>query len=189
MTWPHIETTEDYRRFEKSFADGTDGLRFFSVGSTCQCPDCNPDDEPEESFSFEPFFSFRPCDVCSRSLGGTKDAAHYVDDDGEVCHMEICRDCLLYGAYGQLDDATMLEIEESEEMDDGRYRLGENFDALPDEALREMLNHPAPEVIRQYIEASLAAREHRLAGRIPQAAKLERTVEVAYNRLDSSLKW
>ena len=49
----------------------------------------------------DPFFSWRACDCCGRSLGGMR---------YECGPYKVCVDCLYYTTYGKLDDLTMLGI-------------------------------------------------------------------------------
>lgn len=55
-------------------------------------------------------FSARPCDVCNRQLAGDRSPMHGLDAAGELIHLDACSDCVHYHEFGQLDDATMLEI-------------------------------------------------------------------------------
>ena len=48
----------------------------------------------------EPFFSRHPCECCGSHLGGDREAAHGLDEDGEVFHFHVCVDCALYLANG-----------------------------------------------------------------------------------------
>ncbi len=43
------------------------------------------------------------CDTCNSHLGGTTFAAHAISE-GEIVHMESCRDCVMYMANGDLPD-------------------------------------------------------------------------------------
>jgi len=40
-------------------------------------------------------FSWSPCEGCGSTLGGTRYAAHGVDSNGDIIHLDICEDCLL----------------------------------------------------------------------------------------------
>lgn len=57
-------------------------------------------------------FSWRGCDCCGSSLGGTRYACTgYNRIRNEVIEFSnVCQDCVYYAAYGQLDDETMLSI-------------------------------------------------------------------------------
>ena len=39
-------------------------------------------------------FSWSACDSCGSTLGGDRYAAHFIDPDGNVCHENICIDCV-----------------------------------------------------------------------------------------------
>ena len=61
----------------------------------------------------EPYFSWRPCDCCRRPLGGDRhDANGYVPASHDIWEGSVCVDCIYYAEYGQLDDMTMIEIDE-----------------------------------------------------------------------------
>ena len=61
----------------------------------------------------EPSFSSWPCDCCGTTLGGDRyNADGYNPKTKEVAEYEVCPDCIYYSEYGQLDDDTMLDIEE-----------------------------------------------------------------------------
>jgi len=63
----------------------------------------------------EASFSWRSCDCCGESKGGNRvECAAYNPTEKEIFEYEVCEDCFYYCEYGQLDDQTMLEIEESE---------------------------------------------------------------------------
>jgi hypothetical protein len=42
----------------------------------------------------EPSFSWQPCELCGSDLGGNRYAAHGRDHNGDICHIDICKDCL-----------------------------------------------------------------------------------------------
>jgi hypothetical protein len=102
------------------------GVHFFSVGICTGCPTCfehaedpdNPTDEEREASS-EGHFSWSECDSCGSTLGGDRYPAHGViadseeqarQDDHPIEHFEVCTDCLLYHANGDVP-----EEEEDEE--------------------------------------------------------------------------
>ena len=61
----------------------------------------------------ESFFSTRPCHCCQRHLGGDRfDCNGYNPTTKEIQgEYEVCIDCVFYNVYGQLDDATMLDMD------------------------------------------------------------------------------
>ena len=61
----------------------------------------------------ESYFSWAPCECCGSTLGGDRyRASGFNPKDREVYKYEICTDCMYYAEYGQLDDMTMLGLEE-----------------------------------------------------------------------------
>jgi hypothetical protein len=72
------------------------------------CPGCNNERD------FESHFSHINCECCSRSLGGDRyHCTGYNPETKDIYCYDICIDCYYYAEYGQLDDMTMLEIEEN----------------------------------------------------------------------------
>ena len=58
-------------------------------------------------------FSWRACECCGSSLGGTRiDASGYNPQTREIQEYRICTDCEYYAEYGQLDDQTMLDMDD-----------------------------------------------------------------------------
>jgi hypothetical protein len=56
----------------------------------------------------EAYFSWQPCECCQTRLGGNR-----VTVSGcSRYEFLICADCEYYAEYGQLDDMTMMEIEQ-----------------------------------------------------------------------------
>lgn len=49
-------------------------------------------------------FSYTPCWTCERPLGGDRHELTYVGDDGETYVEEICIDCALYIANGEVPE-------------------------------------------------------------------------------------
>lgn len=86
-----------------------EGLDFVSVGYIPHdsCDDCP--EEQDENVGDEGYFSWSPCECCGSSLGGTRYAAHGRDTDGNLVHLNVCQDCLMYIANG----------DEPEEWDNG----------------------------------------------------------------------
>jgi hypothetical protein len=76
----------------------TKDLRAFSIGSCSGCSSCS-------EVNVYGHFSWSDCDSCGSNLGGDHGGdhypAHYLDDDNEIVHCEICQDCLYYHAYGE----------------------------------------------------------------------------------------
>lgn len=82
------------------------GLRFFSVGDCQACSECNPgrlDDAEYDRNRPEAHFSHFRCESCGVWLAGDCHAAHaYIGED--LTHLEVCGDCLLFHANGDLPD-------------------------------------------------------------------------------------
>ena len=70
---------------------------------------------PSVDLDTEPWFSWSPCECCGSTLGGDRYRMIAVDEDREIVEYAVCSDCMYYSTYGQLDDLTMLEIEESDD--------------------------------------------------------------------------
>lgn len=49
-------------------------------------------------------FSWWPCYTCQRPLGGDRHELRYVGEDNEVYIEEICIDCALYIANGEIPE-------------------------------------------------------------------------------------
>ncbi len=56
-------------------------------------------------------FSRSECEACGSTLGGARYAAHGRNEASEIIHFDVCADCLYFLNYGQLDDTTMMEME------------------------------------------------------------------------------
>ena len=57
------------------------------------------------------YFSTLPCACCHRHWHGDReDANGYNPITKEIQEYSVCIDCLYYAEYGQLDDMTMLEV-------------------------------------------------------------------------------
>ena len=77
--------------------DAIDGVFEFE----CDC---------DEDYQQEPFFSWRPCEVCQTRLGGNRIDASGYSRTGVIYEFVICTDCEYYAEYGQLDDMTMMDM-------------------------------------------------------------------------------
>lgn len=64
----------------------------------------------------EPYFSWSSCNCCGNTLGGDRyDCDGYNRATKEVEEYDnICTDCVYFVEYGQLDDTTMMEIEDED---------------------------------------------------------------------------
>jgi len=91
-----------------------EGLEFVSVGLCGKCPDCQRDYDmsPHVFYSAvesgevydEGHFSWGRCECCGSRLGGNRYAAHGIDQDDNLVHLEVCVDCLQYIANGDEPD-------------------------------------------------------------------------------------
>ena len=62
------------------------------------------------------YFSTWRCDCCKRHWQGDReDASGYNPTSKEIYEYSVCIDCLYYAEYGQLDDMTMMDLEEQGE--------------------------------------------------------------------------
>ena len=128
---------KEYEKYEQAVADffEREGIQNLSHGRiTCsecgaklhetgacdeKCPSCGTDCEMMN----EPYFSWRHCECCGSHLGGDRHpASGYCPPEGggpggECFEYEVCTDCIYYATYGQLDDQTMMDIEDSKEQE------------------------------------------------------------------------
>lgn len=99
---------DQYARFTKAVAD------FLTTNHVK--PGCH---SPADSDS-EPFFSWRHCDCCGSLLGGMRETYNFAHTDtagtDNTFQADICPDCVYFLAYGQLDDATMADLDQHGEM-------------------------------------------------------------------------
>ena len=79
-------------KFTKAVEHGLEGLEFVSTGIIETCEECPEFDEGS--------FSWSTCDCCGSHLGGDRFAAHGRDIDGNILHLDVCVDCLMYIANG-----------------------------------------------------------------------------------------
>lgn len=105
-----------FETYKQAVEHNLKGLSFVSTGACPGCDECGLSDEPteqERELAEEPSFSWSACEACGSSLGGNRHPAHGIMEDGAILHLSICMDCLYFLNYGQLDDASMQEIEDS----------------------------------------------------------------------------
>lgn len=89
--------------FTDAVHEHTCDLEAFSVGACPGCRECGLSETPTEAercAADEGSFSWSACESCGSSLGGNRYPAHYLDDNGEISHMHVCTDCLMYHANG-----------------------------------------------------------------------------------------
>lgn len=84
-----------------------EALKGVNSVSPSPCPDicetCSRTDWPMEYECpvDEGGFSWSSCDSCGSGLGGDRYAAHGFLENGELTHLEICPDCMMYHANGE----------------------------------------------------------------------------------------
>ena len=106
-----MKTTANYI---ESFERRTRGLEAISCGLCASCSDCQSAFDVGEKklqamidkgLSDEGGFSRAGCDCCGSSLGQNLYAAHaLIDLDGRkvLIHLEVCSDCVMFVANGDL---------------------------------------------------------------------------------------
>ena len=80
--------------FIEAVEEGLKGIKFVSGGKCTSCPEYT---EWEDDGSF----SWGSCDCCDSTLGGDRYIAHGIID-GDLIHLNVCIDCLLYIANGEI---------------------------------------------------------------------------------------
>ena len=117
----HLSTKADYAEYERRVAEWCEGKEAFSTGPCPGCEDCGIDKDAED-YHEDPWFSWSPCTVCDRDLGGDRVSLHYIIPGPRggirgkpIEHDSCCTDCMYYLEYGKLDDETMWRIEHSVE--------------------------------------------------------------------------
>ncbi len=107
-------TKAEYQRYQEAVEHNLSGIEHVSTGACPGCAECDLDrdcSEHDRELAEEPHFSWQPCECCGSNLGGERHPAHGLID-GKLVHLSVCTDCLYYLNYGQLDDLTMLEMED-----------------------------------------------------------------------------
>ena len=121
MAYPHIETKADYEEYKKAVEEffKTEEIETFTCGSLKHNYDnpeeCTGEDHLHDSnsdYECEPYFSYKPCDCCLRSLGGMRHDVIANHPTAGILEYSVCDDCVYYNEYGKLDDLTMLNLKE-----------------------------------------------------------------------------
>jgi hypothetical protein len=77
----------------------------------------------------EPHFSWSHCDTCGSALGGDRHDGHGIlesgESKGEMVHLSMCVDCLLYFANGDLPDQWESYPHQARDLDE-EEREGDN---------------------------------------------------------------
>jgi len=121
MSYPHIGTADDYRRYCEAFRRGCEGFEsltgyrpylyrlrvsWIELDFRQLCPVTQVSEEIEATAHGR-----------AQALQYAGNHASWEAIEGPHCvrvEVEICSDCVHFAEYGQLDDLTMLVIEESE---------------------------------------------------------------------------
>lgn len=86
------------------------GLEHISSSPAKCCETCQSDygmdeDDPAwDELCDEGGFSWHSCDTCGSSLGGNRYTGHGFTEDGDLVHLSMCADCLVYFANGDVPD-------------------------------------------------------------------------------------
>lgn len=101
--------------FVVAFEKNTKGLHAISSGFSAHCEDCRDSHdiccEHRAKFAMEsneivdePSFSWRSCETCGSRLAGDRQAGHALDSNDDLVHLNMCTDCILYVANGDLPE-------------------------------------------------------------------------------------
>ena len=90
-------TREEYKKYQEKIS------HFFSDGTANMTPEQDGNT----------WFSGMHCDVCGTHKGGDRvECTSYNPTTKETYEIAACQDCVYYCTYGQLDDMTMMDMEE-----------------------------------------------------------------------------
>ena len=104
---------QEYQEYEQTVRDffEREGVENLSM-------ECGPTADHEcvicgETVGCDPFFSWVICECCQTREGGNRyHATGYNPKTKEAYCYEVCEDCIYYAEYGQLDEMTMMSIED-----------------------------------------------------------------------------
>ena len=97
--------------YELAVDSNMEGLTSESPGLCSGCPEClevyNCTAEEIENGQAcdDGGFSWHSCDGCGSGLGGDRHPAHALDGNNELVHLEVCTDCVLFWANGDLPES------------------------------------------------------------------------------------
>jgi hypothetical protein len=87
----------------------------FFCHSSCLCHELGDDEGGScEHCQNTDEFSASSCDLCSNPLAGARESITLVTPTDDPVYYSVCIDCAYYIEYGQLDDQSMLDIEDQE---------------------------------------------------------------------------
>jgi len=106
---PDIQNANEYAKYQQNVAEfiQREELSFLSTGTW----DYSEGERPED-WCDEPWFSWKPCEMCGCHLGGNREYLYARNAQDEIVTFTICEDCVYYTEYGRLDDQTMMRIGE-----------------------------------------------------------------------------
>lgn len=65
------------------------------------------------STSASPYFTWSACPVCGNRDGHNAEDANGFSTTEDIMEFEdVCQNCLYFASYGQLDDMTMMDLED-----------------------------------------------------------------------------
>lgn len=118
-----MKTAKEYRAFKAAVAEffAREQIENLSSGYL-SCPECNekldmdgqngPECAEHGTALNEPFFTWRACECCGGEAGNREHATGYNREADTIQEYDVCEDCIYYAEYGQLDDTSMMDIED-----------------------------------------------------------------------------
>jgi len=103
-----MEHSKADKAFMSAIKHNLEGIDGVNPGACPGCSDCGLEDHPdmdcaEYELAGESSFSCQSCDSCGSTLGGDRMPAHGIlSDSKDIIHLEVCVDCAMYLAKGEL---------------------------------------------------------------------------------------
>ena len=100
------KSEESQHRFIQAVDHYCKGLTV-SPGASSKCDDCTFGMDPEnfdEEGADDGNFSRSDCDSCGSVLAGQRYPSHGITQSGDIIHLDICPDCIVYHANGDLPE-------------------------------------------------------------------------------------